>query len=102
MVKLPYASRDPLSFRRLARKLLAEGADCGYYRLDCSSWDSVHVRLLSVMVYDRLSGLRMRLRKPVIVFEGGGSECRVESVWDGEAFRLECEQLKKCCVTRGP
>ncbi len=102
MVKMPYESRDPLSFRRLVKRVIREDVDCGYYKLDCTQWTRVRVVFVRQHVRDRLSGLTITVRKPVLVFEKEGSSCSVEAVWDGEAFRLDCERLRKCCVTRGP
>jgi len=101
-VKLPYRARNPKAFEEIAERLLAEGADCRGRSIDCSSWRRVRVEYVEKRVYDRLSGLRLRLRVPVLVFEDGGRECRVEARWDGEFFTLECKALEGCCVTRGP
>ncbi len=84
--------------------MLSEVVDCGSYSLDCSVWGGVRVGYRERRVYDRLSGLRLKLRIPIIVFGDGGEGCEVEVKWDGEWFRLDCEHLEKCCrrVTRGP
>ena len=103
-MKLPYRTRDPRSFRDIAERLLREKIDCGSYMLDCSLWRSINVEYVDRRVYDRLSGLRLRLRIPVLHLRGDSSECRIEARWDGEWFRLECRDVEKCCrrVTRGP
>ncbi len=104
-VKLPYRARNPKAFEEVAEVLLREGGDCRGYTLDCSSWESVSVEYVEKRVYDRLSGLRLRLRIPVLVFRGEGGECRVEARWDGEFFTIDCKALGACCgrgVTRGP
>lgn len=65
----------------------------------------MRVEFVERRVYDRLSGLKLRLRIPIIVFsDDAGGECRVEARWAGDAFKLECSDLEKCCerVTRGP
>ena len=104
-MKLPYRSRNPEAYRDLAAQIAGRLIDCGAYLLDCSRWCEAGVRYIDRRVYDRLSGLKLRLRIPVIVFRSSDGEvCSVEVKWDGEWFRLGCEELEKCCrrATRGP
>ncbi len=103
-VKLPYQTRNPRAYRWLLNRLLEAVVDCGAFMLDCSGWRGARLEFVERRVYDRLSGLRLRLRVPVLVFTGEGGECRVEARWDGSSFTLTCEELERCCerVTRGP
>ncbi len=103
-VKLPYQTRNPRAYQWLLERLLSALVDCGALALDCRGWRDARLEFVERRVYDRLSGLRLRLRVPVLVFMDEDNECRVEAKWDGSSFTLTCEELERCCkrLTRGP
>ena len=102
-VELPVRGRTPQTFERLLK---------GFYRLRCSGRvvealvvrctglaeklvvcvGRPRLRYAVVHVYDRLSGLRLRLRAPILELD----DCSIRATWAGTTFVIDCGSFETC------
>jgi len=107
---LPYQSRDPLAVRDMIRRaVFVLSCDGGEERaliflvkglrdriIACKGLE-VFVRFEEMSTSDSLSGLTLRLRRPVLYID----DCRVRFMWKKSRFVLDVNEVIKCtrCVS---